>query len=544
MRARLPRLSATLDTWDKPVLLALRRCHAVAAVATILAATVLLAGCTGAGAGAPRNTSGPSADHAGIGTIAGTGTGSPPSLSLATFYSQSLDWSDCGDSFQCTRLTVPLDYSAPGGQTIKISVIRLSAVDQGARIGSLIVNPGGPGVSGIGYARAAQSIASDAVRNRYDIVGFDPRGVGISDPVRCADGPFLDKYLSSDGSPDTPAEVDQVVALNMQLVAGCVARSGDLLPHVGTKDVARDLDVLRGALGDKVLYYLGKSYGTFIGSTYAGLFPARVGRMVLDGVLDPASNGEQVGIGQAKGFEQALDSFLGDCVTKSDCPFQGSATDARAVLTGLINKADATPLSSSQGRPVTQSLVVLGIAYPLYERSRGWPLLRVALTAATQGDGSALLQLADQYASRNSDGTYANNSNEVISAVNCFDRPDHSTLSQIEALSVELSKTSPIFGPFLAWGDQICADWPVQSAERPAPITAAGSAPIVLVGTLRDPATPYQWAVNVSKELANGHLITYDGDGHTAYRRGSSCVDGLVDAYLLDGAVPAVDARC
>jgi len=312
---------------------------------------------------------------------------------------------------------------------------------------------------------------------------------------------------------------------------------------MGTRDVARDLDVLRAALGDRRLAYLGKSYGTYIGMTYAELFPGRVGRLVLDGPLDPASTSMEISAGQAEGFQRAFRAFLTDCVARSSCPFSGGVDGAESQVGRLLDRIDAEPLRGEPGRPVTQALTVLGVAAALYDEG-SWGLLRRAFSEATRGQGTTFLALADYYSDRGPDSRFTTNSVEALYAVNCLDRPEETGLAGFRAAAVELSRTSPVFGEFLAWGALPCATWPFPPQGRPHAIAAQGAKPILVVGTTRDPATPYEWAEAAASQLASGRLLTFEGDGHTAYRRGSPCIDRAVDRYLLDGRLPAAGARC
>ena len=462
---------------------------------------------------------------------------------LARFYQQKPAWHDCNDGFQCTSILVPLDYADPGRASITLNLIRLPATDPAHRIGSLLINPGGPGVSGIDYARHATEAFSARLRAVYDIVGFDPRGVGSSTPVRCISDRQTDALLAYDASPDNAAEEQGLLALNRQLADGCATNSPTILPLMGTVDAARDMDVIRAVVGDATLHYFGASYGTFLGATYAEEFPHKVGRMVLDGAIDPTLTPARLAEGQLVGFDRALGSFLADCVQQSDCPVGPTVADARAQIAELVASADQHPLPSQSGRPVTQSLVILGLITPLYTKAN-WPLLRAALAEARDGNGDQLLWLADLYADRNADGTYNSNQNVATVAINCLDRPDHSTLPQLRAQSARFAQESPIFGPFLAWGDLPCTVWPAPPTDRPHQIHAKGAAPILVVGTTRDPATPYPWARNLAAQLDSGRLLTRVGDGHTAYMRGSACIDDAVERYLITGQLPPVGTVC
>lgn len=463
---------------------------------------------------------------------------------LAPFYGQSLHWESCREEFECATLEVPLDYEAPEADTIELAVLRVPATGDD-RIGSLLVNPGGPGGSGIDYA-ASESVVTDDVQERFDVVGFDPRGVGESTPIDCLDDDALDVYVASDGSPDDAAEIATLQERTAALASGCQARSGELLPHIGTADVAKDMDVLRAVLGDEQLNYLGSSYGTYVGALYAEQFPDRVGRVVLDGAIDPALSGDQAGLGQAQGFERALTSYLEFCIGGEECPLGETESEARATLANLLQVIDQTPLQTDDDeRPLTQALAVLGIVLPLYlTPDEGYPPLSVALEQALAGDGTTLLTLADFYLFRNPDGTYDGNSNEVILAVNCLDKPDVSSLEEVEAGLPAFEAASEIFGSFLGWGGLACVNWPVPPVAEPAPVSAAGADPILVVGTTGDPATPYEWAESLASQLSSGVLLTREGFGHLAYQSGSDCIDDAIDAYLVDGTVPEDGLRC
>lgn len=496
----------------------------------LLVIMLALSACTGTDeTGGPRRKPSPSVT-----------TSAAPTPDLARFYDQRLDWRDCGGRFECTRVTVPIDYAHPDGPTLRIAVNRLPAT--GDRIGSLLVNPGGPGGSGLDYARQATSIVSSAVRRRYDVVGFDPRGVGASRGLQCLTDRQLDTFLAYDGSPDDPAEERGLLRQGELMGAGCERDDAVLVAHIGTIDVARDLDVLRAVLGDDHLHYLGKSYGTYLGATYAGLFPSRVGRLVLDGPLDPALTGLEIARGQAVGFQRALDAFVDDCLRRASCPLSGNRSGAEGQLGSFLERVDRKPLPGGGGRELTQSLAVLGVAVALYDEG-SWSFLRQALAQGLRGNGETLMMLADFYAERGPGGHYTSNANEVIYAVNCVDRPMTGDLASFRADAAAFARLSPIFGPYIVWGNLPCTTWPAPPETSPAPVAAPGARPILVVGTTRDPATPYEWAQSLAKELDSGELLTYVGDGHTAYRRGSSCVDAAVDGYLLGTGRQSIDGR-
>jgi len=500
-----------------------------------LAVALSVSGCVGGSDASPTRTPDPARKSA----AQVPPTGSP---GLAKFYTQDLAWSECGQN-QCARLSVPIDYANPSAGTIRLSVLKVPSTDPDKRIGSLVVNPGGPGGSGIYYAAGAQF--TDPVRAAYDVVGFDPRGVGTSAPVKCLDDRELDNLLGGDPTPDSRAEQEKLAAVAKAFADKCKANGGKLLGHVSTIEAAKDMDVLRAALGETKLDYLGKSYGTFLGATYADLFPRKVGRFVLDGVIDPNLTSSQVNEGQAVGFETATRAYVQDCVDKGDCPLGSSVEAGMTRLRAFLKQVDAAPLPLKDPyvKQLTEGWASLGLAGPMYDQG-SWPDLTEALRAAFTGSGEPLMKLASNYAERTSQGGYATNLMQVIYAVNCLDRADVPGLDHYESAARSLTAKAPTWGPFLAWSTVPCGYWPVPANNAPKKITAAGSGPIVVIGTTRDPATPYKWAQGLAAELENAHLITYDGDGHTAYMRSNSCVDGAVDAFLVKGVVPPPGLKC
>ncbi|HTJ66213.1 MAG TPA: alpha/beta hydrolase [Actinospica sp.] len=462
---------------------------------------------------------------------------------LAKFYGQDLVWKSCDKGYQCSDLTVPLNYADPSGATLKIAVVRKPATNKAQRIGSLVVNPGGPGGSGISYATSGDVLDAGLLA-RYDLVGFDPRGVGQSDPVQCLTDSQMDQFVDTPSNPDSAAELAKVQQESELFAQQCEAKSGALLPHVGTVDAARDMDILRAALGDKQLNYLGKSYGTLLGATYAQEFPQRVGKFVLDGAIDPNLTAEQENLTQAVAFDKELHLFLADCVRQSDCPL--GTTDPNAAFTKLKNWVaglDAHPITGDGTRMLDEPYALTGISVAMYDQS-WWPTLRQALTTALKGDGATLLAMADAYNDREN-GRFVDNEIAANYAVNCVDHPDEATsVAQIQASLPTFEKQAPFFGPMVDWSSLPCAYWKAATSDSPHTIAARGSGPILVVGTTNDPATPYAWAEGLAKQLADGHLLTMNGDGHTAYRRGSTCIDSAVDAYYLTGALPASGTVC
>ncbi len=461
---------------------------------------------------------------------------------LARFYEQDLDWKPCSGDSECARLTVPLDYAKPDGETIKLAVLRSPAERRSERVGQLVVNPGGPGGSGVDYASSGSFTFGEQLTRYYDIVGFDPRGVAKSTPLECAGTEQTDEFLSADPDPDTPDEVARLDRLTREFGQGCLDRSGDLARHISTVEAAKDMDVLRAALGEPQLDYFGASYGTFLGATYADLFPRNVRRMVLDGAIDPALSNEELSLGQAKGFETALRAYLQDCVDKGSC-FLGDTVDEGARrIADLLEQIDARPLPTSEDRQLTEGLALYGIILPLYLKEY-WPLLTIALREALNGRGDRLLTLSDQYSSRGPQG-YTDNSTEALYAVNCLDHDDYIPSSKVPSRFAEFEKASPTFARIFAYGLSTCASWPVKSGNRTTALDAKGAAPIVVVGTTRDPATPYEQAVSLARQLDSGVLVSRDGDGHTGFKQGNQCVDTAIEDYLVKGDVPKDGLSC
>jgi pimeloyl-ACP methyl ester carboxylesterase len=467
----------------------------------------------------------------------------PAPATLAAYYAQHLDWQPCDGGFQCADLVVPFDYARPDGRRFTLPVIKLPAADPAHRIGALVINPGGPGGSGVQYALYARQEFPAAVLARFDIVGFDPRGVGASQPaLNCENGPQLDAFFATDDEPADQAQLARVIAASKQFAARCERNSAGLLPYVGTPNAARDLDVLRSALGQSRLTYLGKSYGTFLGAWYAQLFPQRVRALVLDGSVDPATSSLDATIAQAAGFQGAFGSFAAWCLAAGGCPLRGPVAAAQAQVQALITRANSVPLANHlDGQVADGAMLLYGVAGALYSRS-SWPVLKSALASALGGDGSGLVSLADQLYGRNANGTYSSLAN-AVTAIDCLDKPWPRTLAPWQAAAAAAAKAAPTFGAALVWGSLTCAYWPVPSYPLPR-IKAAGAPPILVVGTLRDPATPYRWAQAMAADLASGVLLGWNGDGHTAYGEGSACVDTIVNDYLIDLAVPRSGTIC
>ncbi|MDH6567943.1 pimeloyl-ACP methyl ester carboxylesterase [Streptomyces sp. SAI-117] len=503
--------------------------------AVTAAAALLVAGCSGGSSGGDEGE-----ERSGSARPTATGAKALP----ASLTSQRLDWEGCkatadasapGRDWQCATLKVPLDWSRPGGKTIDLALIR-SLARGGDRIGSLLFNFGGPGASGIaglpGYAATVSLL-----RERYDLVSWDPRGVGASEGVRCRGDKETQAAEAVDATPDTPAEERAFLKDAADFARGCQRDAGDLLAHVSTTDTARDMDLMRHVLGDTELHYFGISYGTELGGVYAHLFPERVGRLVLDAVVDPSADSVAHRENQARGFQRALDNYLAS--TGQD-PEKGTRR-----IADLLDRIDAEPLETYSGRKLTQVLAFTGIVWPLY-REDSWPSLTSALGTAEQGDGSELLALADGYNERDPSGRYGllPQAQRVIS---CLDDKQRPTLAEAKRLLPEFERISPVFGPFLGWDAAgWCHDWPVPGQYETPEVSAPGAAPVLVIGNTGDPATPYEGARRMADELGQGVGVelTWKGEGHGAYGNGSDCVDSTVNAYLLKGTVPKDGKVC
>lgn len=461
---------------------------------------------------------------------------------LDSFYAQEVVWEPCENGFQCAKVTVPMDYAEPDGDQIQIVALR--APSTGKKTGSLLVNPGGPGGSGYDFVKdAAGTHFSQSVRANYDLVGFDPRGVKRSAPVICMTDAERDASRAKVYALETDAGLAAALADNKAIGAQCAEQTGPVLGHIDTVSAAKDLDILRAVVNDSKLNYLGYSYGTFLGSTYASLFPDNVGRMVLDGALDPSISNEELTSGQAVAFEKAIRAYVASCQQESACPLSGNVDSGVQQIRDVINAVQETPRLAKDGRLVNATMFVSGLITPLYN-DQSWPALTQALEAAMTGDVSLMLRLADLGADRAANGTYTSNSTFAFGAINCLDYPMVSDAAAMRAEQQRLMQASPTLGYFFAYGGTNCVDWPYKNVRTPAPVEYTGESPIVVVGTTGDPATPVEWAASLRKQLGNASLMTWQGEGHTAYGRANSCLEDAVDKYFVDGTVPADNTVC
>ena len=494
---------------------------------------------TTAAATASAQTAAPSSDGA-----AGTAGSSEEETDTATF--------------SCAVITVPLDYANPKGETISIAVKKRAATGGHAQ-GALFINPGGPGDSGVSFAERAGNAFSPDLLNAYDIIGFDPRGVGSSTAITCSSD---DDSSSSTAEPSTSAGATASPSAGTEASGGetyeewaestrqsfqelteqCASHTepAALLDHVDTVSAARDLDILRALAGQEKLNYLGFSYGTYLASVYAETFPGNTGRMVLDGAIDPSLSLAEQGLGQAKGFEQALRTYVDYCQNSTGCPLSGGTDAGVQQIRDLITSANSTPLATGDpNRTVTGADIVSALSEYLYTTEQNWEPLNKALDQAiNHRDGSAFVASEEQDTSSKDDGGGA------FQAVTCLDYPVEGDKTTWAAQYEQAQREAPVFGNTAVGMDLVCSVWGHNGTRKPTQIHARGAAPILVVGTTGDPATPYAWSKSLAEQLDSGQLLTWEGNGHTAYGGDASCVNDAVDAYLISGTMPKKGLTC
>ncbi|MGZ6967274.1 MAG: alpha/beta hydrolase [Acidimicrobiia bacterium] len=451
-----------------------------------------------------------------------------------------LQWTPCGGGTECATLTVPLDYAHPRAATIPISLKRQKSSDPAARIGSLVINPGGPGEAGTQLLGRDLGALTPGIRQRFDVVEMDPRGVGNSGGLRCNDGGAnaggAGTGAKVDPIPTTPEARAALINADRGYAQACAQHAGALLAHMGTTDVARDLEQLRKALGDEKLTFLGMSYGTLLGATYADLFPTHLRALVLDGVIDPAMPTFELWMAQAVGFQQQLDAFFASCA--GGCAWRPGIPLPDA-LDRLTQRIRTQPLNGGGGSVVGVSELYTALFSRLYSRSR-WSSLAAALGAAERGDGGPLLSITRSYLGETPGSTI---NSDASNAINCLDHPVETNLDSYDALAAQAATRARHFGPYLAWAGVMCATWKAPPTREPHPVTAPGAPPTLVIGTTSDPATPYPWAQSVASALQQGVLLTRQGTGHVALLS-SSCVRRVVETYLVNVAPPAPGAVC
>lgn len=460
---------------------------------------------------------------------------------LEEFYDQSIAWSSCGRHFECGSVTVPIDYANPSGGTIDIKMKKFTS--SSAR-GTILINPGGPGGSGIEAVEAARDLFTNDLRAAREIIGFDPRGVGQSAPITCFDADELDELYSTSYDVETEEGWNAFNDDTREYLAACQERNPDTIGFVDTVSAARDMDIIRAALDQEKLDYLGFSYGTKLGATYADLFPSNVGRFVLDGAMDLTLDHRALGRGQVQGFEAAYRAYLADCLQGPNCPFSGTVENAYEDTLALFDDLALRPAETADpDRPVTEVDLLNTIVLSLYS-TMSWQWLSTAIGDLQQDDGTMVRFLSDYAMERKEDGTYAPGDG-AMAAIDCLDRPmrDEPDWQELRALEQEYEELSPIFGPSIAYAEVGCWAFPIKTDYGPRALSATGAPTMVVIGTTGDPATPYEWSKAMVEQLDDAVLLTYDGHGHTAYGKGS-CIDDAVDNFFIRGILPKDGLTC
>ncbi len=462
---------------------------------------------------------------------------------LDSYRAQKLNWHEC-DAGLCADLRVPLDYAdlSKGDITLALSkTVHSGPTSQG----SIVINPGGPGESGLTFGWYAAKFLAPAVSKEFDFIGFDPRGVGKSAPVTCMTPKQTAHMLAMDATPDTPKEVAQVMRAAALVGKGCLKFSPRISPYVGTPSAAQDLDILRSALGEDKLNWLGFSYGTALGTKYLEDFPDRVGRFVLDGALDPSLNSMQTSAGQSVGFQRAFQNFAANCGSLKGCTLGSSAASVTAKVNALLARLDQHPLPTDQGPRLTQALGMSGMLTAMYSTDL-WKPLSDAIAQALNGDGTGLLELAWQGQEQEGPTKFTSNIQSAYYAIDCWDNPKPPGAAGFSLAAKRWSANAPVpeFAKSIAWSNAPCTTWFAHDPQGPAPASSSTKAPVLVIGTRSDPATPYEWAQALSSQLPTSTLLTYEGNGHTAYGSGSKCINDLVDRYLLRGTMPAKATSC
>ena len=455
------------------------------------------------------------------------------------FSEQQISWKTCDAGFECSAVAVPLDYLNPNGQIFEIALIRKSGTQN---LSPLLVNPGGPGASGVDYLRDSyDSIGTEKLRGNFQLIGFDPRGVGKSAPVTCSDVDLKDQvYYEESGFPlGSDDDLEFSKDLLLRFAASC-QESGFDVSYFNTQQAARDMDVIRAALGVEKLDYLGFSYGTELGATYIALFPEQVGRFVLDGAVDPTLSAGESTVNQVAGFDKAFRTYLSDCLAQDVCPFAGTVDNALKRVDKLLSDLQSTKLATQYEREVGLTVALYGIFAALYSQE-SWPYLTQAFEEAFQGDGSTLLLLADFYNDKDPEGGYLSNISEANTAINCADeRSAPADFAQVKLAAIEASE---VFGKYFAYPELGCLGWPEGKSMVEIDYSVGLEIGPLVIGTTGDPATPYQQSVRLAKLLSGATLLTFQGEGHTAYGS-DDCVNNYVEEYLLGRNLTTSELRC
>lgn len=479
------------------------------------------------------------------GQVSAAQRASEPAPELRPFYSQQITWASCPDRgarVQCASITVPLDYTQPTGRTIELALLRTPAAGQSR--GSIVVNPGGPGAGGLDYAQYLASVMDPDVTAAFDIVGFDPRGVGESAPIVCMTGKQTTRWYRTDTTPDTAAEQATLLDRAAQISRGCLRRDAQLARSIGSDSTVRDMDVIRAVLGDERLNWLGFSYGTSLGALFAQEFPDRVGRMVLDGGVDPRLNAMQISADQSRGFQVGIGRFATDCAERSGCVAKSQA-GVLSFINSLLRTLDSSQLATDGRRDLVQAEALTALFFAMYSTDL-WPTLRTGLRQAKNGDGTTLQLLAQLANDQVGPDRYGSNIASAFYAIGCWDYPATPNAAGLRSAAAAWSRSAvvPEMGRAMSWENAPCSTWFDHSPTPPARVSSTTDAPILVIGTVFDPATPYSWSVALSEQLRTSRLLTHRGDGHTAYAAGNACIDDIADRYLLTGALPAEGTNC
>ena len=487
----------------------------------------------------PPATSAPPDTTAAPETTEAPATSAAPDTTTEPDDESTLEWREFDEGLETAILEVPVDYDDPDGPQFELFLARRLADDQENKIGSLLINPGGPGLGGAEYAAGAEFLLGEELLERFDIVGWDPRGTGYTEPaIDCIDD-YDDYYAGYDITPDDEAERQQIIDIKQEFTELCTENNEEILEHVGTNDTARDMDSIRRALGEETISYFGFSYGSELGGTWATLFPDTVRAAVLDGASDPNADAVEGGLQQVAGFEGTLTTFLAECSADPECAFHNGG-DAEGAFDALMAQLDEAPIPSEEGRPdVTRGVALQAVAEAMYSDDF-WDQLSEGLAAAQGGDGEGLLELWDSYYRRMPDGTWPNFL-EAFQVIRCMDQVERPTVEEDDATAPRFNAAGPRFSPGTT-GEYFCTFFPPTDNPR-AEITGADAGPIVVIGTTGDAATPLQSTRNMAAALEDGRLVVVTADQHTGYQV-NDCVDDVVHRYLIDLEVPEPETEC
>jgi pimeloyl-ACP methyl ester carboxylesterase len=464
-----------------------------------------------------------------------------------SFYGQSVEFESCGENLFCADIEVPLNWEDPQSEPITISTV-YRAADKKNNSGFILFNPGGPGSSGYDWVKeSSQFLGTKQLRENFNILGFDPRGVGRSSAVQCLTDSEYDEFLYGVTGFELGSDEDIAAARSaiQEFSAKCLENTGELLGHVDTVSAAKDMDLIRAVIGEDSLNFLGYSYGSFLGTTYATLFPDRVGQFVLDGAIDPTVSDEEQTLVQLQAFENSLRSFLEECEQFRDCPFTGFVDGDLRTIKQFLLELETNPLPTASGRDLTIWAAVTGLIMPLYSESY-WPFLSTAFDQAlNNSQGDLFLVLADEYNDRDESGRYGTNLIAANYAISCLDSRSSNNIFSMQRQNKALIEAAPTLGRYWQFGALRCENWPFAMKEPPKSYSAEGAPTILVIGTTGDPATPYSQAQSLAGQiLSDAFLLTYNGEGHTIYGQQVACVDNTVDRFFLTGKLPDKDPNC